>query len=73
MQIDNFSKYIFWSYNNSADLPEELVIKQVAIYGEIEDIKKLKKLVNPEKIKEVLETIKSKYEKRVNFILKVIL
>ncbi len=73
MLINNFSKHIFWSYNPQADLPEEVIIKQVAIYGEISDLKKLAHLINKDKIKKTLETLKMKHEKRVNFILKVIL
>jgi len=73
MQIDNFPKHIFWSYKKGANLPESIIIKQVALYGEIDDIKNLTKLINKEKIVEVLNTIKSNNEKRVNFIIKVIL
>ena len=73
MKIKYFSKHIFWSYNKEADLPEDLIIKQVAVYGEIYDLKKLSELINKEKILTVLQTIKTEYEKRVNFIEKIIL
>ncbi len=73
MLISHFSKHIFWSYKKDADLPEDIIIRQVVIYGEIEDIKKLTELIDKNKIKAVLKTMENKHEKRVNFIEKVIL
>ena len=71
MIISNFSKHIFWSYNDNADLPDAVIIRQVATYGEIKDLIKLSVLFPKETIIKVLESIKK--DKRVNFILKVIL
>ena len=73
MLISEFSKYIFWSYKPDADLPEEIIIKQVVAYGEISDLKKMIKLIEKESIKKVLNEMRDKYHKRVNFIEKVML
>ncbi len=73
MIITPFSKYIFWSYKNDADLPDELIIRQVAVYGGIEDIIKLTKLYRSKFLINILEGIKDKHPKRINFITKVLL
>ena len=73
MLISNFSKYLFWSYNNDADLPDSIIIKQVTAYGEIDDLKKLSKLYEKEIILNVLSTLHNKNTKRINFMKKVIL
>ena len=73
MMISNFSKHIFWSYKADANLPDELVIKQVAIYGDIVDIIELTKLFSKDTINSVLQSIKQKNKKRVNFITKIFL
>jgi len=73
MKTDKFSKHIFWSYTENADLPDSIVIKQVAIYGEIKDLLILSNLYQKKLIIKVLQTISDKNKKRVNFILKVIL
>ena len=72
MLTDKFSKHIFWSYHKSADLPDSIIIKQVAAYGEINDLLTLSKLYPKEIIIKVLETFKGKNRKRINFIKKVI-
>lgn len=38
MDISKFSPHIFWFYKKDSDLPNELVISQVSLYGEIEDM-----------------------------------
>jgi len=73
MNISNFSKHIFWSYKENVNLPDEVVIQQVITYGEIEDIVKMVKIYNKEKILTNLEKIKKRYPKRYNFIKKVFL
>ena len=73
MKINNFSKHIFWSYTKDADLPDNLIIRQVSVYGEIPDLLKMAKLFSKEKITTALKAIEKKHDKRVNFILKVIL
>lgn len=71
MLIDKFSRHIFWSYKNNSDLPDSVIIKQVATYGEIDDLITLSRLYQTEIIKKVLKSIKN--NKRVNFMMKVIL
>ncbi len=75
MLITPFSKHIFWSYKKDADLPDNIIIKQVIAFGEIPDLLLIKDLFSKEKIYSVLEnwTNKDQYKKRINFIEKVIL
>lgn len=70
MKISQFSPHIFWSYDKSKELPEELVIEQVLFNGEIEDIDLLFESCDKERIEKVViryET-EGKREKRTNFI-----
>ena len=75
MKTDEFSKYIFWSYDKSADLPVQIVIKQVIAYGKISDLIKLANKVPVHVIQEELTKWKekSRFKKRINFMNKVIL
>ncbi len=75
MKINDFSSYIFWSYNQSADIKPEIVIKQVISYGEVKDMILLVKKVGEKRIYEVIKNWKGreKYEKHINFMEKVIL
>ena len=70
MKISQFSPHIFWSYDKSKDLPEEVVIEQVLFNGEIEDIDLLFKSCSRENIEKVviLYEKEGKREKRTNFI-----
>jgi hypothetical protein len=54
MDIREFSPHIFWSYDPSADVPQEVVIRQVIRYGEIKDIILLVRRVGKERIREVI-------------------
>lgn len=73
MNITNFSNHIFWSYKKGANLPDEIIIKQVSLYGEIEDLLLLKNIFSKKKIISVLNTFYNRYPKRVHFIKTVIL
>ncbi|MCX6270752.1 MAG: hypothetical protein NTU44_05950 [Bacteroidetes bacterium] len=75
MKIDAFPHYIFWSYNKTADLPEDLVTEQVLLYGDLDDLFRLSDLVSPEVIAAANDKISAKghWLKRVNFVNKVIL
>lgn len=73
MDISRFSPHIFWSYKKGVNLPNALVISQVSLYGEIEDMLLMKKIFPKKEIHKVLETLNSKYPKRVHFIEKVLL
>ena len=72
MRINEFSKHIFWSYNPDADLPNELIIWQVANYGELEDLIKLVRLFSINEILNALDRPNIN-EKRVNFLKRVLL
>lgn len=54
MKISQFSPHIFWSYDKSKDLPEEVVIEQLLFNGEIEDIDLLFKSCSRENIEKVV-------------------
>jgi hypothetical protein len=75
MDIKGFSPHIFWSYNRSAELKPEVVIRQVIAYGEVKDMNLLVKKAGKGKIHDVIKTWKNreKYEKHINFMEKVIL
>lgn len=73
MKINAFSKHIFWSYNPEADLPDKLIIAQVVQYGELADLVKMTKMFSKNLILSILEELKNKNVKRVNFIKKVLL
>jgi hypothetical protein len=75
MDTSGFSPHIFWSYDPSADIPQEVVIKQVVLYGEIRDKVLLVKKVGKEKIRRVMENWKNEKgaEKHICFMQRVIL
>ena len=73
MKINNFSKYIFWSYKEDADLPDEIVIRQVLLYGEVKDMLLISKLYTKDAIHSVLVKFGQRENKRRYFIEKVIL
>jgi len=70
-----FSKYIFWSYKEDADIPVTRVVKQVISYGEISDLLTLAKLVPHNVIADIIKNWKEKerYKKRIYFFYKVFL
>jgi|APEBP8051072266_1049373.scaffolds.fasta_scaffold38992_1 hypothetical protein len=70
MKISQFSPHLFWSYDKSKELPEEVVIEQVLFNGEIEDIDILFENCDKERIEKVVTRYEKegKREKRTNFI-----
>ncbi|ALO15752.1 hypothetical protein L21SP5_02119 [Salinivirga cyanobacteriivorans] len=75
MKINQFSKYIFWSYEEDSDLPEQEVIKRVLSYGEVQDLIKLSDILSESLINKVISAWqeKEKFAKRINFFQKIIL
>ena len=75
MKIALFPKHIFWSYDPTADLPEELVAEQVILYGDLDDLFILSRNVSSVIIAKVNQKILSsgRWKKRCYFIEKVIL
>ena len=73
MKINKFSKHIFWSYKEDADLPEEVVIRQVLLYGEVKDMLLISKLYTKDSILLVLGKFGQRQNKRRCFVEKVIL
>lgn len=46
---ENINRAIFWSYKEDAELPVEIAVEQVLIYGDIDEIKSFVKFIdNPE-------------------------
>ena len=41
MKTNIFSDYLFWSYQKNVDLPADIVVRQVILYGEVSDMIKL--------------------------------
>ncbi len=70
MKISQFSPHIFWSYDKTKELPDDLVIEQVLFNGEIEDIELLFKLYSDQEIERVVSRYEKegKREKRTNFV-----
>jgi hypothetical protein len=75
MRIDKFSKYIFWSYKNKADLPESIIANNVILYGDIKDMVLLTELLDKEIIIKTIDRLSklNRAKKRINFFKKVIL
>jgi hypothetical protein len=75
MKISGFSGYPFWSYKKDADLPEEIIIQQIVLYGEIKDMIRLTQLFSKEQINRIISRLSEsgkKYIKRIHFFQKVI-
>jgi len=75
MNISGFSKYPFWSYKMNADLPEEIIIQQIVLYGEIKDMMRLIQVFSKEKINKVIRRLSASNQKnirRIHFFQKVI-
>jgi hypothetical protein len=75
MNISVFPKYIFWAWKENADLPEEVIAEQVILYGDLDDLFLLSKIISQNTINAVNNKIISlgKHPKRTNFVTKVIL
>ena len=75
MKVSGFSRHIFWSYKEDADIPVERFIKQVVSYGEVSDFVTLSEKIFQNTIIEVLKNWKEKdrYKKRIHFMDKIIL
>jgi hypothetical protein len=75
MKIEIFPKHLFWSHSQEADLPVELVVEQVILYGDLEDLFRLSDMVSPHIISRINRRIatKGRWLKRCYFVDKVIL
>jgi hypothetical protein len=73
MKISPFSKHIFYAYQADADLPDPLIIQEVALKGELEDLLMLRKCYPSDQIKNEVKKFRQQDPKRVHFILKVLL
>lgn len=52
MRIDQlpFARDFFWSYRPDADLPEEVVVERILLYGDAADIVRLEKLLGRQRL-----------------------
>lgn len=75
MQISNFPHHIFWSYKPDAELPDEVIAEQVLLYGDVEDMFLLTKLIPYDKITQAKNIIEAtgRWQKRIYFISNVVL
>jgi hypothetical protein len=75
VKITGFPHHLFWSYTLQADLPEELVVEQVILYGDLDDLFRLADMVSNEVIATVNQKIiaRGRWQKRSYFVNKVIL
>ena len=73
MNTAPFSKHIFWSWKDAANLPENIVVQQVIAYGEISDFRKLAALLPKQRILEAIEKWQNKamYAKHIHFLKQV--
>jgi hypothetical protein len=75
MKTNFFSTHLFWSYEKNADLPAEVIARQVILYGEVSDMLKLTKEVDRHCIEKIANELSSggRYSRRIFFLQKVIL
>jgi len=75
MKINMYPEYIFWSYKKDADLSVKIVARQVILYGDIEDIQLLFKIVSKKVIETVLNDLERNFKngKRITFIREIFL
>jgi hypothetical protein len=68
MNISGFSKHPFWSYKKNADLPEEIIIQQIVLYGEIKDMIRLTRLFSKEQINKVISRLSASGQRNIRRI-----
>jgi len=75
INISGFPKHIFWNYKVDSILDEEIVIKNVLLFGDIDDYKKLIGIVSKKSLSKVVGDLEKtgKNIKRLNFIKKILL
>ena len=75
INISEFQKHIFWNYKPEAELDKSIIIENVLLYGELDDYRKLMRLVTKEDIRIVTDQIekRGRFKNRVNFIRRVVL
>lgn len=75
INISEFSKHIFRNYKDRSELNEEIMIDNVLLHGEMKDYRKLLSLVDKKSFIKAVEKLEKsgKYNKRINFIKKIIL
>ncbi|MEO6695599.1 MAG: hypothetical protein ABIY50_13610 [Ignavibacteria bacterium] len=75
INISYFPKHIFWEFKDDSILDEEIVIKNVLLFGEIEDYKILIRMITSESLAKVVDDLgeSGEHKKRFNFIKKIIM
>lgn len=76
MDITAYPRYLFWNYaRDVTELPEEVAIRRVALYGDIEELRRLREDAQPEKLARLAVELREsgRFLKRANFIEKIML
>ena len=75
MKTSLFSNHLFWSYQKNADLPVDIVVRQVILYGEVSDMIILSKEVDHKYIRQIANelTKNGRNRKRIFFLNKIVL
>ena len=75
MKTNIFSDHLFWSYQKNVDLPADIVVRQVILYGEVSDMIKLSEEVDHVYIGQIANELSKngRNRKRIFFLKKIIL
>ncbi len=75
IDTSDFPRHIFWNYKERVFLNEDIVIRNVLLYGDIEDYKKLLKHISNDSLNKIVKQLEAtgKNKKRINFIKKILL
>ncbi|MDQ3193660.1 MAG: hypothetical protein M3P82_01545 [Bacteroidota bacterium] len=75
IDTSDFPRHIFWNYKENVFLNEDIVIRNVLLYGDIEDYKKLLKHISNDSLNKIVKQLEAtgKNKKRINFIKKILL
>ena len=76
MDVTDYPRYLFWNYAPTAmDLPEKVVVRRVLLYGDLDEMFRLRKEVSPQRLREIADELRSsgRFLKRANFIEKILL
>lgn len=76
LDVSGYPRYLFWNYSPQAkDLPEKVVVRRVLLYGDLDEMFRLRKEVSPHRLQEVADELRSRgrFLKRANFIEKILI
>jgi len=76
LNVTSYPRYLFWNYSPKAqDLPVKVVVRRVLLYGDIDDMVRLRDEVSPKRLQEVADDLRAsgRFLKRANFIEKILI